>query len=1355
MADLKITDLVDERQFTLLQQLSEEISSVKTVYVDVARELAKGLQINVSVVGDIENLNNILVVNSQRAAEATERLTNVTQQRNAVLAQTTAAIARELTEIEKEEAKTRQNTSASKDAIAIAQQVLGTREQNIARLARISAELSKVAEEQKKLTQAEKAGEITTQQAMERRALLIEQERTLKAAKQDLTKTMSIEEKMNQAAVNSYEHKSQTLEFMKRAYKQLNDEERNSDAGKALIDEIQALDSHLKDLAQSQGEHQRNVGNYAIASQRAVVATEDIERALHTEARTIEEAQEQNKLLAKAINQVDLTSDRASDEIEEYSQKIEENNKVIKQAKSESESLVDSMADLFGINTNVGRSFEGLSQNTGGNFFDGMGIKVKALGKTLMGLLSNPYVLAFLGIAGTIAAAKWWYDYNKGLMAATKLTKDFTGASGDDLKRYRNEVQAIADTYDKDFKETIISTNALAKQFGISFDEALKLIKDGFVSGADANGEFLENVKEYPAYFKEAGLSASEFIAITTQANTAGIYSDKAIDVIKEGNLRIREMTSATAEALDNIGISSAKVREDLENGSKTTFDIMQEVSAKLAEFPESSAAVGTALADIFGGPGEDAGLQYILTLKDIETNMDSVKAKAGKLAELQEEQLQSEIELQNAISALFDFTGGSFEEMTTKSKTFLNDGLSAIIRGTIDLINYFIDLYNNSALVRGIWKIITTNFKISLKAISRLFEYFINIVKGVGHTLQGAFTLDCDLFKQGLTETATALPKMIKAQVKYAGDAYKEAIEDFNNKVEPITIPVEYQEENKVVTDNKNADSDTKKKKVPLTDKEKEERKKIIEALMQSEIDAMEDGYNKEIATIRANYAKRLSEIKGNSEEEKRLRANIIKQRNKELDDYEKAYNEQSIRLQTSNRLEMVKKGSAEELKLKLQLLELDKNAELDAAEKNGIPKAQIVKKYNHLEQELRQEHAAACASILMEQYSAEQAIRDVKYNEELATLKSQYAEKLKLAESEKEKLLLTEQYENDKARITEEYARATAEASIAAIEKQLAVEGLSVAEREKLNNALANAKIDLANITADAEIEAMKRTEAADNKLRDKRIANAKKYLQVASDAIGAISELASTMFDAEIEKLEEKQEANDEAYERDVERIDTLIEQGVISEEEGEARKREAKQKTEQKNEELEKKKNELAYKQAIWNKASQLAQTGIATARGIMEAYAQAGPFAGAVMAAIVGALGAIQAATIIATPIPKYARGTDKEGHKGGLAIVGDGGKQEVVVFGGMAWVTPDTDTIVDLPKGAMVYPDVKEFDFSTLAPSADGNTPNVVVNNDNKGLEKRVGKTNELLKKNIGMQYRMTTRQIFHSYKVA
>ena len=123
-------------------------------------------------------------------------------------------------------------------------------------------------------------------------------------------------------------------------------------------------------------------------------------------------------------------------------------------------------------------------------------------------------------------------------------------------------------------------------------------------------------------------------------------------------------MTTATAAALDGIGISSTQVQNDLQTGAKTTFQVMQEVSAKLAELPDSAQSVGTAIADIFGGPGEDAGLQYLRTLKDISTDLDTVKSKAGELGRLQEEQLQSEIELQNALAGLFDATGGSFERL-------------------------------------------------------------------------------------------------------------------------------------------------------------------------------------------------------------------------------------------------------------------------------------------------------------------------------------------------------------------------------------------------------------------------------------------------------------------------------------------------------------------------------------------------------------------------------------------------------------------------------------------------------------------------------------------------------------------
>ena len=118
-----------------------------------------------------------------------------------------------------------------------------------------------------------------------------------------------------------------------------------------------------------------------------------------------------------------------------------------------------------------------------------------------------------------------------------------------------------------------------------------------------------------------------------------------------------------------------------MQSGSITTFEVMQLVSDKLNELPESSAAVGTAIADIFGGPGEDAGLKYIRTLKDISTNLDEVKAKAGGLGEVEEDLINSQTELTKEIALLFDATGGSFEKMTAKVKTFVNDTLTDLIK--------------------------------------------------------------------------------------------------------------------------------------------------------------------------------------------------------------------------------------------------------------------------------------------------------------------------------------------------------------------------------------------------------------------------------------------------------------------------------------------------------------------------------------------------------------------------------------------------------------------------------------------------------------------------------------------------
>ena len=106
-----------------------------------------------------------------------------------------------------------------------------------------------------------------------------------------------------------------------------------------------------------------------------------------------------------------------------------------------------------------------------------------------------------------------------------------------------------------------------------------------------------------------------------------------------------------------------------------------------------------------------------------------------------------------------------------------------------------------------------------------------------------------------------------------------------------------------------------------------------------------------------------------------------------------------------------------------------------------------------------------------------------------------------------------------------------------------------------------------------------------------------------------MGAIGDLVSTIYDGQIQKIEEEQEANDEKYDKDVERIQNLADSGAISEEEAEARKRAAKERTEAKNAELEKQKQEMARKQAIWEKATSVAQAGIATALAITEVFTE--------------------------------------------------------------------------------------------------------------------------------------------------
>ena len=396
---------------------------------------------------------------------------------------------------------------------------------------------------------------------------------------------------------------------------------------------------------------------------------------------------------------------------------------------------------------NLGQTVKGIIPN------------IKAFGSTLLGLATNPVFLGLAGVAGAGMAFKWWFDYNKGLMEATRLTKEFTGYTGEALETMRNSIAATADTMGKDFKDVLGAADNIMANFHLSGEQAMDVINKGFASGADLSGDMLQKIQQYAPTFHDAGISADQMVAIIQQTRS-GIFSDKGLDIIDMASKKIREMSSGTASSLDAIGISSKQVQQDLANGTKSTFDVIQEVSTKMKNFGADSQQVGDVLKNVFGKQGAQAGIQLIEQLDTMSTSLDEVKKQTGTWGDVQLENIKLQKELNTYMSSMFDFSQKGFASIITAGKQFGTKVLIQIMKGLFNTINYFIDWYNESLLLRGIINAIGINFRLMWNAIKLVCNLAIDAFKRMGFAakgmldiLEGIVTFDLSKAQKGFKE--------------------------------------------------------------------------------------------------------------------------------------------------------------------------------------------------------------------------------------------------------------------------------------------------------------------------------------------------------------------------------------------------------------------------------------------------------------------------------------------------------------------------------------------------------------------------------------------------------------------------
>ena len=1305
MADLKLKDFVDESDLQKLVELDNTIERVRADYVNAAKELAKGLKLNVEGVADLEKLSNLYNTQAKTAGSASAELTEALRKQSEITQTVSKKIEEKLNVEKLSAAELKKLTKANSDN---------------------AASLEKAAKAEANLTKAQNAGNTTR-----KKAVLSEEER-LKLVRTAITLT-------NQE-VHSRSQAKEMNKQLQKAVDVLKDTDENYIRTLARLNSTIGINTdYIKRNSDRYSQQKMTIGAYREEVKAAWVEIQNGNKSMQNMG-----------IIARNAGKI-LNSEFAPG-----LSKVGAGLKGWAAGYIGAQAVVSGVVALFTkLREGVGSVVEFEFANsrlaailgTTSDQIKELTLDAKRLGATTKYTASEATELQ-------IELAKLGFT-RKEILDATESVLRFAQATGAELGEAASLTGAALRMFNADTRETERYVSAMAvatTKSALSFSylaTALPIV--GPV--AKAFNFSIEDTLALLGKLSDAGFDASMSATATRNillnlADTNGVLAKSLGGPVKT----LPELV-AGLQKLKEQGVDLNSTLEMTDKRSVAAFNAFLTAADKIVPLREQITGVEGELGDM-AHTMEDNAKGAIDSLKSAwEALMISLGKNTGVLSGIINEFTDLARSMRAVIATAEELgeerlanAARNGQEAAKLDKEWVKSKEESIDRVALKYRKEGVDGAEAFEKARG------EQLKILERTLSqeeaRLQLYTKRNQK------QWSEYNNRSLLKQGLglQKTTNQMKKDIDESFKLVEEqtAYVAGLKEKMEQIKGITN--DYQEENTGSTFNK-----------PLTDKEKrelekaaKEKQKIKETYQESELALMDEGLEKELAKIGLAYSKKIAAVKGYSKEEIATRQNLAKEMQDKLDEFSIKYNSDREKKDVENALAVVKKGSQEELDLKLHQLELQREAEIDAAEKTGEDVFLIDEKYAKKKQELNERHASDQVQLIAENAAHEQEIRDAAYVMDTLALKKQLASKE----------ITQQEYAELEYQLKLDYVRKTSEAAIDALESELATANLSTDKREKLEEKLAKLKADLAQKEAETEIDAINKVTKADEKAQKERQKNLKKWLQTASQAVGAIGNLVSSIYDGQIQKIEEEREANEEKYDEDIERIENLAESGAISEEEAEARKRAAKDQTEAKNKELEKQKQEIAHKQAVWHKGVQVAETGIATARGIMEAF-QLGPIAGAVMAAVIGAMGAMQVATILATPIPSYAEGTKgNDRHPGGAALVGDAGKHEVIMYSGKAWITPDTPTLVDIPKGAQVFPDVDkvdisnfdipDWDFPTFSPtyfaSSSGDT---IVFNDYSRLEKRVDRTNFLLMKSLKMQRQDASNREFELYKLS
>ena len=322
------------------------------------------------------------------------------------------------------------------------------------------------------------------------------------------------------------------------AVKQVNEQLKNTEIGtneyRKLETELGKLKNAQKDVADSQKVIQRELEVQASGGAKTY-------RALNAELVNL-------RKLYKELTEVERNSQIGAD-MRRQIQALDTELKDIDASIGQFQRNVGNYAQAFSpLRDIIAQSVPGFGQMAQGAEAIKSGIGQVGQAASLSGKAIAGMFGAFQAISIILEGVQAMREFAKETNELRGNIQRLSGETSEAAAAATGRIIALGNTFKADQEELLRATTAISVNFGISYEEALNKIEQGYLAGADANGKFLDALTEFAPKAKGAGASADQLTLALTQAGRAGLEEEEVLEKIIRSS---DELTGTTQDLID------------------------------------------------------------------------------------------------------------------------------------------------------------------------------------------------------------------------------------------------------------------------------------------------------------------------------------------------------------------------------------------------------------------------------------------------------------------------------------------------------------------------------------------------------------------------------------------------------------------------------------------------------------------------------------------------------------------------------------------------------------------------------------------------------------------------------------